>query len=126
MSPGLPASIGVAIPTVYFLETVASPCRNIDDASIPLVDVEVSLLLNTTGPSNSERMLPSEPPSTLIERLIVASSGVRTSNPTLNPPPEISSPVTVGIGESNTSSCPVAELTFLLPTKKSPLSFIPV
>jgi len=37
-----------------------------------------------------------------------------------------SSPVTVGIGASNVLSWPVAELTLLLPMKKSPLLFIPV
>ena len=49
MSPAVPADVGVAIPTVYFLETVASPCKNKDDASIPLVDDDVTLLLKTTG-----------------------------------------------------------------------------
>ena len=44
---------------MYFLETVASPCKNRDDASRPLVDVDVTLLLKTTGPLNSEIILPS-------------------------------------------------------------------
>ena len=74
-------------------------------ASIPLGDVDVSLLLRTIGPSNLEIILPSEPPSTIRERLTVASSGSITSNPTLTPPPTPkSSPVTVGIGASNSSS----------------------
>ena len=84
-------------------------------ASIPLFDVEVTFSLKITGPSNSEIILLSGPPSTLKERLIEISRGVRTSNPTLTPVAPRSSPVTVGIGASNTSSCPVAELTFLLP-----------
>ena len=41
MSPAVPADVGVEIPTVYFLETVASPCKNRDDASRPLDDVDV-------------------------------------------------------------------------------------
>ena len=86
MSPGVPASVGVAIPTVYLRETVASPCKNNDPASIPLVDVDVSLLLKTTGPSNSEMMFAFGPHSTLNDLLIDASSGVRTSNPMLIPP----------------------------------------
>ena len=101
---------------MYFLDTVVSPCRNSEFDSMPLVEVEVILLLKITGPSNSETMFPSGPPSTLKERLIDASRGVRTSNPTLTPLVDTSSPVTVGIGASKTSSCPVAELTFLLPT----------
>ena len=104
MSPGFPERIGVAIPTVYFLDTVASPCKNKEVASIPLSAVDVSFLLKITGPSNSEMMLLSEPPSTLSERLIETSSGERTSNPTLTPVGAISSPVTVGIGASKTSS----------------------
>ena len=102
-------------PTEYFLETVVSPCKKIEFASIPFVEVEVSLLLMINGPSNSEMMLLSGPPSTLSERLIDASSGERTSNPMLTPPTPGSSPVTVGIGASKTSSCPVPELTFLFP-----------
>ena len=39
---------------------------------------------------------------------------------------EGSSPVMLGIGISNDFSCPVAELIFLLPIKKSPLLFSPV
>ena len=104
MSPGLPASEGVAIPTVYFLDTVVSPCKNRELDSTPLVDVEVTLPLKMTGPSNSETILPSGPPSTLSDLEMDASRGVRTSKPTLIPVAEISSPVTVGIGASNTSS----------------------
>ena len=48
------------------------------------------------------------------------------SIPVSVPTEKMSSPVTVGIGVSNTSSLPVLEEIFLLPTKKSPLSFIPV
>ena len=66
--------------------------------------MEVSLLFRMTGPSNSEMMLLSGPPSTLSERLIETSSGDRTSNPTVTPEVEMSSPVTVGIGASNSSS----------------------
>ena len=59
--------------------------------------------------------VPSVPPSTRIERETEISRGVRASNPTLTAD-KISSPVTVGIGESKTCSCPVAEFTFLFPT----------
>ena len=52
---------------------------------------------------------------TRIERETEISRGVRASNPTLTAD-KISSPVTVGIGESKTCSCPVAEFTFLFPT----------
>ena len=86
MSPGFPAKVGVETPTVCFLETVASPCKKRDPASIPLVEVDVILLLKITGTSNYEIRFPSGPPSTRMERLIDASSGVRTSNPTLIPP----------------------------------------
>ena len=67
MSPAVPADVGVEIPTVYFLETVASPCKNKDVASIPLDDVDVTLLLKTTGPLNSEIALLLSPPVTLID-----------------------------------------------------------
>ena len=74
-------------------------------------------MLNRTGPSNSEMMLLSVPPSTFNARLTVTSSGVIISNPTAVPEAiSKSSPVTVAIGASTTSSCPVVELTFLLPT----------
>ena len=104
----------MAIPTVYLRETVASPCKNKEADSNPLAEVEVTFSLKITGPSNSERILLSGPPSTLRPRPIVISYGVRISNPSSNPD-VISSPVTVGTGASNTSSRPVEELTFLLP-----------
>ena len=103
-SPGLPASDGVAMPIVNFLDTVASPCKKSEFDSTPLDDVEVSFSLKITGPSNSDTMLLSVPPSTLRDLLIDASSGVRTSNPILTPVASTSSPVTDGIGASNTSS----------------------
>ena len=67
ISPAVPAEVGVAIPTVSFLETVASPCKNRDDASIPLVEDDVTLLVKTTGPLNSEIDLLPSPPVTLID-----------------------------------------------------------
>ena len=86
-------------------------------ASTPPEPSEVTFLLNRTGPSNSEIMLASVPPSTFSERLTVTSSGVMTSSQTATPEAmSKSSPVTVAIGASTTSSCPVVELTFLLPT----------
>ena len=75
--------------------------------------------LNATGPSNWDRIVLDVPPSTLSLSLTTTSS-----NTTLNL--EGSSPVTVGTGASNVFSWPVAELTFLLPIKKSPSLFIPV
>ena len=66
MSPGFPESVGSVIPTVYFLETVASPCKKSEFASSPSVEVEVTLPLKTTGPLNSEIALLSGPPSTRI------------------------------------------------------------
>ena len=71
---------------VCFLETVASPCKNKDVASIPLVEVEVSLLVKTTGPSNSEMISELGPPSTANDLLTVTSSGVITLNPILAAP----------------------------------------
>ena len=86
-------------------------------ASIPPATRDVTFLLNRTGPSNSEMMLASVPPSTFSERLTVTSSGVMTSSQTATPEAiSKSSPLTVAIAASTTSSCPVAELTFLLPT----------
>ena len=126
MSPGLPAIAGVAIPTVYFLETVASPWRNILFASIPSSEDEVTFWENDTGPSNLDRISLLAPPSTLIDLETVASNGVIISTPEAAPDENKSSPVTVGTGVSNTSSLPVLESILLLPTKKSPLSFIPV
>ena len=91
ISPGLPARDGVAIPTVYFLETVVSPCKNRLFASCP-APVIVNLLLITTGPLNSEITLLSGPPSTLIERVAATSVTSETFNPGT---PDISSPVMV-------------------------------
>ena len=65
------------------------------------------------------------PPSTLIDLETVASNGVIISTPVAEPDANKSSPVIVGTGVSNTSSLPVLESIFLLPMKKSPLSFIP-
>ena len=104
ISPGFPDRDGVEIPTVYFLETVAFPWRYNEDVSTPFSEVVVILLLKITGPSNSEIIVPSGPPSTRTERLTETSSGVRTSNPILTPAEPKSSPVTEGIGASNTSS----------------------
>jgi len=94
---------------------VESPCKNSEEASIPLFEFDVILLLKITGPSNCEISVESVPPSTRIERETEISRGVSASNHTLTPV-RTSSPVTVGTGESNTCSCPVAELTFLFPT----------
>jgi len=102
------------------------PCRKSELASSPPAAVDVTLLLKITGPSNSEMRWPSGPPSTLIDLEIVTSRGVRTSNPMLTPVSPTYSPTTDGTGASNTPSCPVEELTFLLPMKKSPSLFIPV
>ena len=123
MSPGVPASVGVAIPTVYLRETVASPCMNKEFASKPLDDVDVTLLENMTGPVNSDIALPSSPPSTLIDCVNVPSVALTRL---ISVRFDISSPVTVLIGVSNTSSLPVTVLTFLLPANQIPLSFIPV
>ena len=95
-------------------------------ASIPSDEVEVIFLLKSTGPSNCESSSPVLPPSTLIVLETVISAGLMISIPVSVPTENTSSPVTVGIGVSNTSSLPVLEEIFLLPTKKSPLSFIPV
>ena len=76
-------------------------------------------LLNVTGPSNWERIVPELPPSTTSRSLTVTSS-----NTALNL--DGSSPVTVGIGLSNVISSPVDEDVLRLPIKESPLLFIPV
>ena len=112
MSPGVPALIGVAMPTVYFLETVESPWRNKLLASIPLAAVEVTLLVKTTGPVNSEITFPSSPPSTRIDDEKVASVALTRLIPDLV---EMSSPVILLIGVSKISSLPVTVLSFLLP-----------
>ena len=122
ISPAVPADVGVAIPTVYFLETVAVPCRNRDDASIPLVEDDVTLLLKTTGPLNSEIALLLSPPSTLIDDEKSPSVALTISIPFLV---EISSPVTVRIGVLNISSLPVIGFNFLLPANRIPRSLVP-
>ena len=65
-------------------------------------------LLKLTGPSNLDKTLLDLPPSTIILSLTVTSSNT-TDNL------EGSCPVTVGTGASNVLSCPVVELTLLLP-----------
>jgi hypothetical protein len=65
-----------------------------------LFDVDVILLLKTTGPSNSEINVESGPPSTRIDRFTEISRGVRTSNPMFTTLTFGSSPVTVGTGAS--------------------------
>ena len=92
MSPGLPAVVGVAIPTVYFLDTVAEPCRNRESISTPLLESEVTFSLKITGPLNSEVALLSDPPSTITERENLPSRGLTTLILELLP---MSSPVTV-------------------------------
>ena len=46
---------------------------NMDVASIPLAEVDVTLLVKITGPVNSDVVLPSAPPSTRKELVITAS-----------------------------------------------------
>ena len=107
---------------MYFLETVALPCKNIDDASRPLLDVDVTLLLKTTGPLNSEITLFSSPPSTLIDDENSPSVALTMLTPFFT---EISSPVTVLIGVQNISSLPVIGFNLLLPANRIPLSLVP-
>ena len=118
-----PASVGSVVPTVYFLETVASPCKKSETASSPEEELEVTFPEKITGPLNSEIALLSEPPSTRIERLKLASTGLIIFNPGRFP---MSSPVIVCTGVSKISSCPVVLFNFVLPTYAIPLSFIPV
>ena len=80
-----------------------------------MADVEVSLLFKITGPSNSETISALGPPSILMERSIATSEEDNLSKPTLAPE-VVSSPVTVGMGTSSTSSSPVVPLIFLPPT----------
>ena len=122
MSPAVPADVGVEIPTVYFLETVASPCKNKDDASIPLVEVDVTLLLKITGPLNSDIDLLPSPPVTLIDDENSPSVALTMLTPFLT---DISSPVTVLIGVLCISSLPVIGSNFLLPANRIPLSLVP-
>ena len=80
---------------------MASPWRKIELASIPLLDVEVSFSLNTTGPSNSERILFEGPPLTFSALEAMTSWVSRTSIPKDEfSPLTKSSPVTVWIGVS--------------------------
>ena len=122
-SPEFPASVGSVIPTVYFLETVTSPCKKSETASIPEGEFEVIFSEKITGPLNSEIALLSGPPSTRIERLKLPSTALVTFSPGRFP---MSSPVTVCIGVSKISYLPVVLLNLLLPTYAIPLSFIPV
>ena len=104
-------------PVVLLVDGVVS--SNFRTPVIVPVFLSLTSLLNVTGPSNWDNTVPDLPPSTLNLSLINTSS-----NTTLNLP--TSCPVTVGDGISNVLSCPVAELDFLLPIKKSPSLFIPV
>ena len=88
---------------------------NKEFASKPLVDVDVTLLEKTTGPVNSDIALPSSPPSTLIDCVNVPSVALTRL---ISVRFDISSPVTVLIGVSNTSSLPVTVLTFLFQQMK--------
>ena len=91
--------------------------------SKPREAVDVTLLVNTTGPVNSDIDLPSSPPSTRIDCVNVPSVALIRFISVLF---DISSPVTLLTGESNISSLPVIVLIFLLPEKAIPRSFIPV
>ena len=114
-SPGFDESAGVDIPTVYFLEILASPCKNKEWVSIPFGEFDVILLLKITGPPNSEMIFLSAPPSTLIDLFKEISDDEITLNPTEESDSTISSPVTERTGVSKTSSWPVEELIFLFP-----------
>ena len=91
--------------------------------SKPRLAVDVTLFVNTTGPVNSEIALPSSPPSTLIDCVNVPSVALTRL---ISVRFDMSSPVTVLIGQSNLSSLPVIVLIFLLPENAIPRSFIPV
>ena len=84
-----------------------------------LLPITFTLLLNVTGPSNWERICLDFPPSILSLSLTVISSKIELNL-------EGSSPVSVGTGASKVFSYPVAEVTLLLPIKKSPSLFMPV
>ena len=75
------------------------------------------------GPLNSETVLLSGPPSTLIDLENTPSTGVTTL---IAGSVRMSSPVIVLTGVSKISSLPVIVLSFLLPEYEIPLSFIPV
>ena len=115
ISPTLlsPSSDGVPIATVCFLLVLSidNPFNVISLKSAPWSDVTVSLLLTTKGPLNSDWIILPAPPSTLRLSLTVTSSKI-----TLNLGLSESSPTKVGIGIPIVSSCPVAELSLLLPT----------
>ena len=115
--------MGLAIPTVYFLDTVASPWRNNTFDSTPLGELTVILLLTINGPLNLETTLLSGPPSTLIDLANTPSTGSITFKPGSS---AMSSPSTVWTGVSKISSLPVIVLSRLLPEYEIPLSFIPV
>ena len=70
-SPAAPPTDGVAIPTVIFLATLPSPCNCSDTASIPSTDVDVTLLVKTDGPLNSDNTSLFAPPVTLIASVSV-------------------------------------------------------
>ena len=91
--------------------------------SKPREAVDVTLLVNTTGPVNSDIDLPSSPPSTRIDCVNVPSVALTRL---ISVRFDMSSPVTLLTGESNISSLPVMVLIFLLPEKAIPRSFIPV
>ena len=65
ISPAAPPTDGVAIPTVIFLATLASPCKFSDTASIPSFDVDVILFVKIVGPLNSDDTSLFAPPLTL-------------------------------------------------------------
>ena len=96
---------------------------NTELASIPFLEVNETLLVKITGPVNSDVDFPSDPPST--RRELVRTPSVALTK-LIDLFFEISSPVTVLIGLSKISSCPVTLLSFLLPEYEIPLSFIPV
>ena len=115
------ASAAVRFPTV--IPPLTSRASSAGEVILTLLAKVVSplyltLLLNVTGPSNSDKTVPEFPPSTKSLSLTITSS-----NTTLNL--DGSCPVIVGIGILNVTSLPVVELDFLLPRKKSPLLLIP-
>ena len=64
ISPAEPPTTGVEIPTVIFLADLASPCSWIELVSMPSSDVDVTLLVNSVGPSNLDNTSLSVPPDT--------------------------------------------------------------
>ena len=92
---------GVAIPTVYFLLVASEsvPFNVMKLKSFPRSELKLTLLLNTTGPLNSEVSELPEPPSTLRKSFTVTSS-----NMTLNLSSPPSSPTFLGIGIPMVSS----------------------